>query len=278
MASSHYARREREHDTLRPVIVDERPSRHVHFDAAPAAYQPSSSRRHHVVEPTYVAPSSDDERRRRRSRRETRYHDNEEYQRQADRERAAELERIMAARESRRQPQQEADPELDRNIRKAERIARLNERIDARPAVPIPTLRRTATDFAGEERERELREAVRGLDLGDRPLRRSQTNTALPRREAAEGAAGHRGGRGGATQAPGREDDAAPTSHRWVPAAGGTESCTMMACTVGSKNGVASGCIFFRATYHRHFLCQALHLGQDDSTGGRVIGNARFWR
>ncbi|KAM0281410.1 hypothetical protein ACHAQH_003533 [Verticillium albo-atrum] len=184
MAAAHHARRERERDSLRPVIVDERPSRHVRFDAAPA-YQPSSSRRQFVAEPAYAAPSSDDERRRRRSsRRETRFHDKDEYQQQADRERAAELERVIAARESRRQPQQEIDPELERNIRKAERIARLNERIDARPAVPIPTLRRTATDFAGEERERELLEAVRGLDLGERPLRRSQTNTTLPRREA----------------------------------------------------------------------------------------------
>ncbi|KAM0334464.1 hypothetical protein ACHAQA_001492 [Verticillium albo-atrum] len=185
MAAAHHARRERERDSLRPVIVDERPSRHVHFGAASPAYLSPNSRQQYAAEPAYAAPSSDDERRRRRSHRETRYHDTPEgHQRQADRERARELERIIAAQQSsRRQPQQEADPEVERNIRKAERIARLNERIDARPAVPVPTLRRTATDFTGEERERELREAVRGLDLNERVLRRSQTNTTMPRRD-----------------------------------------------------------------------------------------------
>ncbi|KAH7374548.1 hypothetical protein B0T11DRAFT_292365 [Plectosphaerella cucumerina] len=215
MAAEHYARPGRRDTLLRPVIVDERPStRHVRFDAAgPSTPSSGGHRRAGSNESRNSYSASDDDRRYPPSssrrplpvRRET-----------TDFVLFPEQDDAARRRERRRRDQQAAaaaaapsgDDRLDRDLRKAERIAQLNSSIDARAAVPIPGMSRTATDVAAEQRDRDLRESIRNMNIGPAPsIRRRGTGMTLeeeaqkrrleermmPRRRASVGPGARRG-------------------------------------------------------------------------------------
>ncbi|KAH6693530.1 hypothetical protein F5X68DRAFT_45640 [Plectosphaerella plurivora] len=218
MAAEHYARPGRRDTLLRPVIVDERPSnRHVRFDAGSPLNPTSSGSGHRRTGSNESRNSnsysaSDDDRRYPPSasasrrplpvRRETTdfvlFPEQDDAARRRDRRRR---DQAAAAAPT-------GDDRLDRDLRKAERIAHLNSSIDARSAVPIPGLSRTATDALAEQRERDLRESIRNMNIGPAPsLRRRGTGMTLeeeaqkrrleermmPRRRASVGPGSRRG-------------------------------------------------------------------------------------
>ncbi|WYZ40929.1 hypothetical protein EsH8_IV_001270 [Colletotrichum jinshuiense] len=127
-------------ETLRPVIVDERPRAKVEIEVID-----NTHRRHHSSDSRYSHTSADDEERRRRRRERER--EREERERQEEEERQK---RIRA------------------------RIDAQNAKISRRQAVPVPPapLKRTSTGYAppstDRQREQDLVDAVRRLDIAER--------------------------------------------------------------------------------------------------------------
>ncbi|GJC94751.1 hypothetical protein ColKHC_03577 [Colletotrichum higginsianum] len=147
--SSHFRYNHVPRDSLRPIIVDERtPRSKVEIEVVD-----SSHHRHNSSDSRYShasANAGDEERRRRRRERE--------------------LERERKEREERERQKAE-----ERQQRIRERIAAQNADISRRTAVPF---KRTSTGFgpspADQQREQELVDAVRRLEIADRRAREAR--------------------------------------------------------------------------------------------------------
>ncbi|KAK1990080.1 hypothetical protein LX36DRAFT_593390 [Colletotrichum falcatum] len=149
-------------DSLRPVIVDERaPRSKVEIEVIDNAH-----RRHNSSDSRYSHHSSADDEERQRRRR-----DRERKEREEERERQREEERQRQKKDEERQRQK--DEEREERIRL--KIAAQNADIARRSAMPF---KRTPPSFmptiSDQERDRELADALRRVEIADRRAREAR--------------------------------------------------------------------------------------------------------
>ncbi|KAJ0149241.1 hypothetical protein CTA2_596 [Colletotrichum tanaceti] len=147
-SSSHFQYNHVPRDSFRPIIVDERaPRSKVEIEVVDSGHH-----RHNSSDSRYSHASAGDEERRRRRR-----------ERERERERQEREERERQMKEEQRQE------------RKRAQIAAQNADISRRTAVPF---KRTSTGFgpslADQQREQELVDAVRRLEIADRRAREAR--------------------------------------------------------------------------------------------------------
>ncbi|KAK1461141.1 hypothetical protein CMEL01_14777 [Colletotrichum melonis] len=145
-------------DSLRPVIVDERPRSKVEIEVID-----NKHRRHHSSESRHSYHSADEEERRRRHR------DHKE-------------------REERKRQEE------DRQVKKQLRIAEQNAKIASRTAVPVPPapLNRTSTGYGSRYQEDLLADALRRMEVVDHLTARAEDEEEAQRRRLKERMTPHR--------------------------------------------------------------------------------------
>ncbi|KXH69483.1 hypothetical protein CSAL01_07167 [Colletotrichum salicis] len=146
-------------DSLRPIIVDERPRSKVEIEVVD-----NKHRRHHSSESRNSYASVDDEERRHRRHRE--HKEREERKRQEEEE---------------------------RQLQKRLRIAQQNAKIASRTAVPVPPapLNRTSTGYVSRYQE-DLADAIRRMGVADHLTSRAEDEEEAQRRRLQERMTPHR--------------------------------------------------------------------------------------